>query len=187
MAIQPQGRNLGAQERMCQAAGGRAATRLVVEDWKPGAGSAMLAANDAHAAPRAVPVLQGRSSLGGSEARIEQVTVPVAAPASARSLSRPARAAAASQADTRCPASDEAFEVPIMADATLRRGDLVATVDGMKKFVGHGSPPYSIDDFRDATTPEITGGRPIARSSSRPRDHRRGRVAEVRPSEAPAD
>jgi hypothetical protein len=103
-------------------------------------------------------------------------------------LSRPTAAAPVSQADSsRCPASDEAFEVPIMADSTLRRGDLVATVDGMKKFVGHGSPPYSIDDFRDATTPEITGGRPIARSSSRPRHHRRDRAAEVRSSDAPAD
>jgi hypothetical protein len=40
--------------------------------------------------------------------------------------------------------------VPILADATLKYGDIVATGDGFKMFVGKGKPPFGEKDFIDA-------------------------------------
>jgi hypothetical protein len=39
--------------------------------------------------------------------------------------------------------------VPILHDATLRNGDVVATRDGFKVFVGGGRPPFADKDFVD--------------------------------------
>ena len=48
-----------------------------------------------------------------------------------------------------CPAgvAGSPLQVPIFADATLRRGDIVATADGFRTFVGRGRPPFDAHDF----------------------------------------
>ncbi|MDX6806409.1 DUF2865 domain-containing protein [Terrihabitans rhizophilus] len=56
-------------------------------------------------------------------------------------------AEAADQCASASAASD--FMVPLLNDATLRRGDIVATADGFKTFVGRGSPPFKDSDFVD--------------------------------------
>jgi hypothetical protein len=110
-------------EAMCAAAGGGAPTELVVEKFEPGQGFAPVesAAN--------AQLQEGRASLDTDASQ------PPAAP---------------SQADAACPQSQtrEAFMmVPILHDATLRNGDVVATKSGFKVFVGGGKPPFKEKDF----------------------------------------
>ena len=45
--------------------------------------------------------------------------------------------------------SSDLFTVPLLHDATLRRGDIVATPEGFKVFVGRGAPPFKEADFLD--------------------------------------
>ena len=47
------------------------------------------------------------------------------------------------------PAAPSFMTVPIRNDATLRNGDVVATRDGFKVFVGKGKPPFKESDFVD--------------------------------------
>jgi hypothetical protein len=48
-----------------------------------------------------------------------------------------------------CPAeiAEGGFNVPLQNDLTLRRGDIVATADGFRMFVGRGLPPFVDSDF----------------------------------------
>ncbi|MGQ4275155.1 hypothetical protein [Terrihabitans sp. B22-R8] len=47
------------------------------------------------------------------------------------------------------PQTAKPFMVPLLHDATLKYGDIVATADGFKTFVGRGSPPFDESDFVD--------------------------------------
>jgi hypothetical protein len=108
-------------EAMCAAAGGGAATQLVLEKFTPGEGFAPLQTASA-------PLLEGRASL---DANAAQPRTPP--PASGG-----------------CPetvASESHMVVPILHDATLRNGDVVATKAGFKVFVGSGKPPFKDKDF----------------------------------------
>jgi hypothetical protein len=62
-------------------------------------------------------------------------------------------------------APSELFMVPLLHDATLRRGDIVATPEGFKVFVGRGAPPFKEADFLDnddRTLPKDVRGLEIA-------------------------
>jgi hypothetical protein len=110
-------------EAMCTAASRGAPTQLVLEKFVPGKGfAAVETASDA-------PLQEGRAALDANAAP------PRAAPSSP--------AAGCPQSRTR-----EAFMmVPIINDATLRNGDIVATKAGFKVFVGGGKPPFKEKDF----------------------------------------
>jgi hypothetical protein len=112
-------------EAMCVAAGGGAETQLVLEKFTPGVGFA-----PAVQTASAAPLLEGRAALDTSK--------PDEAPKATSSFG------------TACPKSieREAFmTVPILHDATLRNGDVVATRGGFKVFVGNGKPPFKEKDF----------------------------------------
>jgi hypothetical protein len=113
-------------EAMCAAAGQGSPTRLIVEKFVPGGGFTPAVAA---AEPR---LIEGRAALDTS-------TASATASASA------------------CPqtAEKEPFMVPLLHDATLRSGDIVATRDGFKVFVGRGRPPFRSSDFVDADTKRI--------------------------------
>lgn len=111
-------------EAMCAAAGGGAPTELVAEKFEPGQGFAPVETASVDA-----PLQEGRASLDANA---------------------PQPAAMPSPAGPACPQSQtrEAFMmVPIMNDATLRNGDVVATKTGFKVFVGSGKPPFKEKDF----------------------------------------
>jgi hypothetical protein len=107
-------------EAMCAAAGGGAATQLVLEKFVPGQGFAPVEMASSE------PVLQeGRASLN------------------ANATARPA-------ATGGCPQSaavESHMTVPILHDATLRNGDVVVTKAGLKVFIGGGKPPFKDKDF----------------------------------------
>jgi hypothetical protein len=108
-------------EAMCAAAGGGAPTQLVLEKFVPGVGFAPQTA-------LAAPLIEGRAALDTAQA--EEASAPSAS----------------------CPTSTggSAFmTVPILNDATLRNGDVVATRSGFKVFVGSGKPPFKERDFVD--------------------------------------
>lgn len=110
-------------EAMCAAAGGGAQTQLVLEKFVPGKGfdSVETASN--------APLQEGRASLNANAGQ------PRATPSTANG--------GCPQINTR-----EAFmTVPILHDATLRNGDVVATKSGFKVFVGGGKPPFKEKDF----------------------------------------
>ena len=113
-------------EAMCAAAGHGAPTKLVVEKFVPGQGfepPVQTASSEA-------PLQEGRSALNTNADRPERT--------------QPAGSA--------CPdaAERQAFmTVPILHDATLRNGDVVATKAGFKVFVGKGKPPFKQSDFVD--------------------------------------
>lgn len=119
LGILPAGKHRDARS-MCAAAGHGSETQLVVEKFVPGAGFDPPAVQTASTAP----LLEGRASL-----------VP-GAPAAA---AKPACA----------PAAQSFMTVPIRNDATLRNGDIVATREGFKVFVGKGKPPFKESDFVD--------------------------------------
>jgi hypothetical protein len=63
-----------------------------------------------------------------------------------------ATAAASAEPVSGCAGTDRTardFMVPLLNDATLQRGDIVATAEGFKTFVGRGSPPFKESDFVD--------------------------------------
>jgi hypothetical protein len=108
-------------EAMCAAAGGGATTELVLEKFVPGQGFAPVQTASA------APLLEGRASLG---AKAAPRTVP-----------------AASGSCPQTQARESHMVVPILHDATLRNGDVVATKAGFKVFVGSGKPPFKDKDF----------------------------------------
>lgn len=109
-------------EAMCAAAGGGAPTQLVLEKFTPGQGF------DAVQTASAAPLLEGRASLGANAAQPR--TVP-----------------AASDACPKTPTGESHMVIPILHDATLRNGDVVATRAGFKVFIGSGKPPFKDKDF----------------------------------------
>lgn len=127
LGIMPEKPNHQDAELMCTAAGNGSPTKLIVEKLEPGAGLTpiVLAKADTETAP---PLLEGRAALGQNP------------------LPKPAQPVALA-----CPLSQtaEPFMVPLLHDATLRSGDVVATKDGFKVFVGRGDPPFSPRDFVD--------------------------------------
>jgi hypothetical protein len=110
-------------EAMCAAAGGGAPTQLVLEKFVPGRGfdPVETASNP--------PLQEGRASLDANAAQ------PRTAPSPANG--------GCPQTDTR----DAFMMIPILHDATLRNGDVVATKSGFKVFVGSGKPPFKEKDF----------------------------------------
>ena len=121
LGIVPASKSHKQEEAMCTAAGGGEPTELVVEKFVPGAGFAPP--EPVQTASAAAPLLEGRAALGdNSEPRI---------------------------APDRCEDAVESrfMTVPILHDATLRKGDVVATRDGFKVFVGKGKPPFEDKDF----------------------------------------
>lgn len=122
LGILPRGKH-GSAEAMCAAAGGGASTELVVENFVPGEGfkppPRVMTAS-------AAPLLEGRAAL---DANMSDAPAP------------------RFEADT-CAADTKPFMmVPVLHDATLRKGDVVATHDGFKVFVGGGKPPHKQSDF----------------------------------------
>ncbi len=109
-------------QAMCAAAGQGANTRLVVEKFVPGAG---FEPPPKIQTASAAPLLEGRASL------------------------TPDAPAAAGGKPACGPAARSFMTVPIANDATLRNGDVVATRDGFKVFVGKGRPPFKDSDFVD--------------------------------------
>jgi hypothetical protein len=112
---------------MCAAAGRGAKTELVTEKFVPGKGFEPPPVQTASNAP----LIEGRASLDSS---IDQDATPTS---------------------SSCPESAErqAFmSVPILHDATLRNGDVVAARGGFKVFVGKGKPPFKQSDFVDLDT-----------------------------------
>ena len=112
-------------EAMCTAAGGGAPTRLVVEKFVPGKG---FEPAPTQVASSEGPLQEGRASLDTNADKPDQ------------------------SASAACPGVDDrqAFmTVPILHDATLRNGDVVATKAGFKVFVGKGKPPFKQGDFVD--------------------------------------
>jgi hypothetical protein len=115
-------------EAMCAAAGRGAKTELIVQEFEPGKGFAPPPVQSASAAP----VMEGRAALDTTAK--QQMPAP---------------------ASSSCPPSAEkrAFmSVPILNDATLRNGDVVAMKGGFKVFVGKGKPPFKQSDFVDLDT-----------------------------------
>lgn len=113
-------------EAMCAAAGRGAPTQLVVEKFVPGKG---FEPTPVQTAATEAPLQEGRAALNTN--------------------AKPEPTGAASSA---CPNADDrqAFmTVPILHDATLRNGDVVATKAGFKVFVGKGKPPFKQSDFVD--------------------------------------
>jgi hypothetical protein len=55
-----------------------------------------------------------------------------------------------------CGGRSASMKVPIFADATLRRGDIVATEDGFQVFTGSGGPPFNERDFRKVRAGDMT-------------------------------
>lgn len=104
---------------MCTAAGAGLPTELVVQDFIAGAGFTPVIA--------ATPVQSGRAS-----ASIDAPALPAGQTCETLDVAKP-----------------ELFMVPLLHDATLRRGDIVATPEGFKVFVGRGSPPFKASDFLD--------------------------------------
>lgn len=111
-------------ETMCAAAGGDARTVLVEEKFERG-----------HAF-KPPPQLASATGLMAGRAAL----VPDGAD---RDVSRQPCPAATSR--------QRFMMVPILYDATLRYGDIVATQDGYRMFVGKGRPPFDEKDFVDAT------------------------------------
>jgi hypothetical protein len=110
-------------EAMCTAAGGGAPTQLVLEKFVPGQGFAPVETASS------APLQEGRAALDANAAQ------PRTAPAP--------ETEGCPQTKTR-----EAFMmVPILNDATLRNGDVVAFKSGFKVFVGSGKPPFKEKDF----------------------------------------
>jgi hypothetical protein len=110
-------------EAMCAAAGGGSPTQLVLEKFVPGQGFAPVEMASS------APLQEGRAALATDAAQ------PRSAPAPGTQ--------ACPQTKTR-----EGFMmVPILNDATLRSGDVVATKAGFKVFVGSGKPPFKEKDF----------------------------------------
>jgi hypothetical protein len=108
-------------EAMCAAAGGGAPTQLVLEKFVPGQGFAAVEMASAE------PVLQeGRAALNSNAT----TQLPPATAGCPQSASR-----------------ETHMTVPILHDATLRNGDVVATKAGFKVFIGNGRPPFKDTDF----------------------------------------
>ncbi|MFC5067292.1 hypothetical protein [Flaviflagellibacter deserti] len=127
LGIMPEKPSYQDAELMCTAAGNGSPTKLIVEKFEPGAGftPTSVAKADTETSP---PLLEGRAALGQNP------------------LPKPAQPVALA-----CPLSQtaEPFMVPLLHDATLRGGDVVATKEGFKVFVGRGDPPFSPKDFVD--------------------------------------
>ncbi len=119
LGIVPAHRSHAQEEAMCTAAGGGEQTRLIVEKFVPGAG--FEPAPQVQTASAAT-LMEGRAALDDASA---------APKASA------------------CGEGARFMTVPIRDDATLRKGDIVATRDGFKVFVGKGKPPFDESDFAD--------------------------------------
>ncbi len=107
---------------MCAAAGGGAMTELALEKFVPGAGFDVSAPIQTASA---APLLEGRAALDGNARTAAHATEPCPAGATPNSF----------------------MTVPILHDVTLRNGDVVATRDGFKVFVGGGRPPFTERDF----------------------------------------
>lgn len=120
LGILPARRKHGEAEAMCAAAGGGAKTQLVVEKFVPGEG---FAPPPPIQTASAAPLLEGRASLTPD--------------APAQAAGKPACG----------PAAQSFMTVPIKNDVTLRKGDIVATRNGFKVFVGKGRPPFKESDF----------------------------------------
>ncbi|BCJ91883.1 hypothetical protein IZ6_26180 [Terrihabitans soli] len=105
-------------EAMCSAAAGGAPAQLVLEKFVPGQGFAPVELASS------APLQEGRASLDATTAQ-------------------PAAESACPKSQTR----ESFMTVPILNDATLRHGDVVATKTGFKVFVGGGKPPFKETDF----------------------------------------
>lgn len=129
LGILPARKSRAEAEAMCVAAGGGAKVELVEEKFEPGAGFAPPPPLQT-ASTGEPPLLEGRAALDTS---ITGTPAP-------------------KKLEGACPPSAERkpfMMVPILHDATLKRGDVVATRDGFKVFVGRGDPPFSDSDFVD--------------------------------------
>ena len=112
-------------EAMCTAAGRGAKTELVVQKFVPGAGFEPPPVQTASAAP----LQEGRAALDTSSENGQEASTKSSCPDAA---------------------TQRAFmSVPILNDATLRHGDVVAMRGGFKVFVGKGKPPFKQSDFVD--------------------------------------
>ena len=128
LGILPARKSRSEAEAMCVAAGAGAKVELVEEKFEPGAGFAPPPPLQTASSGEG-PLLEGRAALDASI------------------VDRPAPQPAGD-----CPpriAQKPFMMVPILHDATLKRGDVVATKDGFKVFVGRGDPPFTDKDFVD--------------------------------------
>jgi hypothetical protein len=76
-------------------------------------------------------------------------------PAAAATSTLEGRAGTSAAAGS-CGGRSASMKVPIFADATLRRGDIVATEDGFQVFTGSGGPPFNERDFRKVRAGDMT-------------------------------